>query len=424
MKKTIFSLLVLATTLVGCTDDYKDWTNPQHNDAEEAMNANLTIAPVDAIDLTDFEDESVKFFNVSSLTNPDGLNVESYQVVVGKVDENGEVTDSKQLTADTDYKVNVASLKEVIKSFYGQYPTTRDIKTVAKVYLKDSKTGNTYVATSNEVDNHVTPENFGTAYKLVYNDGEEVELTTSEKNYPEFNVSFTATTNSSWTIYNADGDPVYEGEIANGGKYNLTYNAESVFASAEKVPSFLYMKGNANGWDGYDAMECINEEGTQFRGFMYLDQDGFKFCTQTNWDGTNYGKDFSTAGDAANIVMTEPAGYYQVDVDLNAKTYTLTPITTIGIIGAATPGGWDADTDLTYNATERCWEIKGIQLTEGNYKFRANDAWAIQWGLNSETGEYVFSSNAPEATCTEAGTYDIKLYAWANGFAKCEVTKK
>ena len=35
--------------------------------------------------------------------------------------------------------------------------------------------------------------------------------------------------------------------------------------------------------------------------------------------------------------MTEDPGYYKVDVDLSAKSYTLTAITTIGIIGAATP---------------------------------------------------------------------------------------
>ena len=44
-------------------------------------------------------------------------------------------------------------------------------------------------------------------------------------------------------------------------------------------------------------------------------------------------------------MMTEEAGFYQIVVDLNEKTYTLTPIA-IGIIGPATPSGWDADTDM------------------------------------------------------------------------------
>ena len=184
------------------------------------------------------------------------------------------------------------------------------------------------------------------------------------------------------------------------------------------------MKGDANGWDGYDVLECVNEEGTQFRGFMYLNQNGFKFTTAPDWSGTGYGENFSTAPDAGNIVMTEDPGYYKVDVDLSAKTYTLTPITTIGIIGAAVPvTGWDSDKDLTYNVEERCWEIKDIELNAGECKFRANDDWAMQWGYDGE--KFVYSNNAPAVQfIPEAGKYDIKLYAWANGYVKCEFTKK
>lgn len=159
---------------------------------------------------------------------------------------------------------------------------------------------------------------------------------------------------------------------------------------------------------------------------MYLNQNGFKFCSEPNWDGTNYGAAFfSKEGD--NINMTEEAGYYKVDVDLDAKTYNLTPITTIGVIGDATAGGWDgADQDMTYvpyNSETKApgyWEIKGITLTDGSIKFRANDGWDINWGgdVNSLT------TNNGGNIAVEAGTYDIKLYAWANGYAKCEITKK
>lgn len=64
----------------------------------------------------------------------------------------------------------------------------------------------------------------------------------------------------------------------------------------------------------------------------------------------------STAADAGNIIMTEEPGYYKVDVDLDNKAYTLTPITTIGIIGDAV-GGWSDDKDMTYNQAERCLSL-------------------------------------------------------------------
>ncbi|EKC53273.1 lipoprotein, partial [human gut metagenome] len=188
----------------------------------------------------------------------------------------------------------------------------------------------------------------------------------------------------------------------------------------------LYMKGDANGWDGYD---YLAGDGVHFTGFMYLNQNGFKFTTAPDWSGTGYGENFSTAPDAGNIVMTEPAGYYKVDVDLSAKTYTLTSITSIGIIGSAAPNGWDSDVDLTYvpynkeTKEGRYWEAKNIKLKAGECKFRANDAWDMQWGFDGD--KFVFSNNAPQKQFVpEAGTYDIKLYAWANGYAKCEFTKK
>ncbi len=185
----------------------------------------------------------------------------------------------------------------------------------------------------------------------------------------------------------------------------------------------LYMAGDANGWATNDYL--AGEDGVHFTGFMYLNQNGFKFCTQPEWKGTNYGADFNTAADAANITMTEEAGYYKVDVDLESKSYVLTPITTIGIIGSASPKGWDSDVDMTYvpyNAETKelgYWEIKDVTFTSGEIKFRANDDWAINWG-----GDTNALTQGGDNISVEAGTYDIKLYAWANGYAKCVMTKK
>ena len=53
-------------------------------------------------------------------------------------------------------------------------------------------------------------------------------------------------------------------------------------------------------------------------------------------------------------------------------------------------------------------------------KFRANDNWDISWGGELDN---LTTKNGGNIT-VEAGTYDIKLYAWAEGFAKCVLTKK
>ena len=51
MKKYIFSALVLATSMVACTEDYTDWTNPQHNDQPAVVSfGNGSVAAVGLID--------------------------------------------------------------------------------------------------------------------------------------------------------------------------------------------------------------------------------------------------------------------------------------------------------------------------------------------------------------------------------------
>ena len=98
----------------------------------------------------------------------------------------------------------------------------------------------------------------------------------------------------------------------------------------------MYVAGDGNGWSQIDYLTTTSYDG-KYQGYMYLKSE-FKICTQQSWSGTNYGKDFSTAGDAANMTVSEP-GYYYVNVDLVAKTLELTKITTIGLIGDATAGG-------------------------------------------------------------------------------------
>jgi hypothetical protein len=50
-----------------------------------------------------------------------------------------------------------------------------------------------------------------------------------------------------------------------------------------------------------------------------------------------------------------------------------------GIIGSATPGGWDADTDLAYDLATKTYSYNGA-LKAGEYKFRKDNAWDTNYG--------------------------------------------
>ena len=466
MKKIfLYSLAVLASIiLASCNGNYDDWAQPQHNPEEEAITIpGFTATPVvQSIDCSSVTTDSVSIFTLSEAALPEGFTLDNARLEIIPQGEDNAI--KKNVNASIEGKSAVADLSEVTASFYGKRPIAHSF--VAHVYLNAVKNGDAVLIDAGKFNLEMTPKSpfIDSGYYLVgdmFNaEGVDGWNTVSEKQAfmhsdkdvyddPVFTITFeTKEADQYWKIIpkkNIDagnfwadgvvgpkenGSISIEGDLTNvgpgagrikePGKYMLTLNMMDYSYTIKPVPE-LYMKGDANGWDGYDYL--AGDDGVHFTGFMYLNQNGFKFTTAPDWSGTGYGANFDTAPNADNIVITEPAGYYKVEVDLFEKTYKLTPITSIGIIGAATPGGWDAETPLTYNKTERCWEVQNIKLKAGDCKFRANNAWAMQWGYDGE--KFVYSNNAPQVQFVpEAGTYDIKLYAWANGHAKCEFIKK
>ena len=463
MKKIfLYSLAVLASVaLASCNGDYDDWAQPQHNPQEEAITIpGFTATPVvQSIDCSSVTTDSVSTFTLSEAALPEGFTLDNARLEIIPQGEDNAI--KKNVNASIEGKSAVADLSEVIVSYYGKRPIAHSF--VAHVYLNAVKNGDAVLIDAGKFNLEMTPKSpfIDSGYYLVgdmFNaEGVDGWNTVSEKQAfkhsardvyddPVFTITFeTKEADQYWKIIpkkNIDagtfwadgvvgpkenGSDSKEGDLTNvgpgagmikePGKYMLTLNMMDYSYTIKPVPE-LYMKGDANGWNGYDYL--AGDDGVHFTGFMYLNQNGFKFTTAPDWSGTGYGENFSTAPNAGNIVMTEPAGYYKVEVDLFEKTYKLTPITSIGIIGSAAPNGWDSDVDLTYNVKERCWEVKDIKLKAGEIKFRANDDWDISWGGELDK---LTTKNGGNIT-VEAGTYDIKLYAWAEGYAKCEMTKK
>ena len=463
MKKTfLYSLAVLASlTLASCNGDYDDWAQPQHNPQEASAakyGITFTAGPEAECNMPD-EDGVINLVTVNSTD----ANVTGYTLKDLKV--NGEAI--KGEISGNSIQVDATELEKILCSQNkSRASVARDINVESKVSVNlasgDAVAINTVGTTTAKLKPSPTPAIDEKGYYMLgevngngwkpkepvwmnkVSDGVyQIKVTTEkDKNYFKFYEGSKWDETGNWNVINkgvmgcekdgsedASGTIYYTGDswgtpqsmvIVGTGTWIVTLDMNNLSYSVGKP--VLYMKGDANGWNGYDYL--AGDDGVHFTGFMYLNQNGFKFTTAPDWSGTGYGENFSTAPDAGNIVMTEPAGYYKVDVDLSAQTYTLTPITSIGIIGAAVPvTGWDSDQDLTYNVEERCWEIKDIKLNAGECKFRANDDWAMQWGYDGE--KFVYSNNAPAVQfIPEAGTYDIKLYAWANGYVKCEFTKK
>jgi hypothetical protein len=151
-----------------------------------------------------------------------------------------------------------------------------------------------------------------------------------------------------------------------------------------------------------------------YEGYVYFSASGnFKFTSAPDYGHIIYGDGgngtLTTAGNPADIVFPS-AGVYKLNADIQKLTYSAVLINSFGVIGTATPQAWNASTPMTYNTTTGLWTVT-VALVPGALKFRANDAWDINYGpadTNALTGTLIF--NDPGAiTITDAGNYTVTL---------------
>lgn len=177
----------------------------------------------------------------------------------------------------------------------------------------------------------------------------------------------------------------------------------------EVVYPVLYVPGSYQEWDPAGAPTLASADfDNKYEGYVNFPDPNteFKFTQNPDWS-VNWGDDGADGTldtEGANIIAAA-AGYYKLNVDINALTYTVL-LTDWGLIGDATPGGWDSDQDMTYDADNGVWTIT-IDLVAGNVKFRANDAWDLDYGSDNANG-YLDQGGA-DIPIDEAGNYTIVM---------------
>ena len=190
------------------------------------------------------------------------------------------------------------------------------------------------------------------------------------------------------------------------------------------VGNFLSAGGYGADWTPADAapLAASAEGNTDYEGFVFLNADApeLKFLpTNESFDG-DYGDTGDNNGDFSGTIEQEgevnagtpdgTGGYYLINVDTEALTYGMTE-TNWGIIGNATPTGWDSDTDMVYDPATKIWSLT-LDLTEqeapnNGIKFRANDAWDINIGDDDADGTMEFGGQ--NIGIPEDGNYTITL---------------
>ncbi|MBI3585615.1 MAG: SusE domain-containing protein [Ignavibacteriales bacterium] len=181
-----------------------------------------------------------------------------------------------------------------------------------------------------------------------------------------------------------------------------------------------YVPGAYQGWSPGAENGRLFSYGfnSQYSGIVRI-KDGtnaaseFKITNAPDWSHTNWGGTLTKSGNnysgtldpsGGNLQVT--AGTYAIVVDVSALTITLTKTDDWGVIGSATANGWNSSTPMFYNGQRKMWEITA-SFAAGEFKFRANDAWDLNYGDNGADG--TLEAGGANIALSSAGNYTIRF---------------
>lgn len=448
MKKiALYAFALLATAFTACTEDFADWAEPQGFEQEEAVGVSLSATAGASIDFASYEAETVTAFT-PTVTMPEGATVTGYKLTISGND----------LPVDLNGNVNTKEYESLVIALNGRRPTERTMTATVDAYIA---IGDETLKASTTIDLKATPEApvIEEAYYLIggmndwtaNNADALIKLSHSGQDVyddPVFSTIIEVSDACYWKVIpQSVVDKLKNGEIANvwedetnilggagddgntaltgaltigskaamqiekAGWVKISLNMMDYTYTVEllgNVSPYLYVIGDhIEGWNAELATYIYSTDFMSYSGYSNLNSS-FKLTSEKGWSGTNYGyatdETMSTDGGAGNLWVAAP-GFYFIKADITAMTWIATEITTYGLIGDATEGGWDVSTPMTFDAATSTYTVT-TTLKEGTFKFRANDGWDINLGGNinnlTHNGDNI---NVPEG----AGTYTITL---------------
>ena len=440
MKKlSLYISIALAGLFMGsCSEDFKDWADPQTNPQEDAITIpGFTATAAQAIDFASVTTDSVNTFSLSSAALPEGFTLGNARIEL--TPQGVENATKTTVNTSLDGKGAVADLASVVESAYGKRPTARTFD--AQVYVNAIKEGQAVLIDAGKINLVMTPKApfIDAAYYLVgdmfttddvngWNTiSDKQKFKHSDKDVyedPIFTITFETTkADQYWKIIpkanvdagNTDASaagvvgPKVDGEdsmtdsltnvdakagkIAKAGKYKLTLNMMDYTYTFEEVKydPFIYFIGATDGWKSSDQkLALVDEAKGVYTGYVYVadpNEAGLQFKFQRvagSWDNEINAGTFNTFSDAAtpnengNIGVNAGEGVYYFDVNLGEGTIKATKVETMGIIGQF--NGWSSDAVMTWNAEEYCFEATNVGVTADGWKFRVNGGWDINLG--------------------------------------------
>jgi hypothetical protein len=172
------------------------------------------------------------------------------------------------------------------------------------------------------------------------------------------------------------------------GMYKIAVDFQNGKYTVTKMSDFglLYVPGDYQGWSPSTAqtLGSAANDGS-FDGYVNIPSGGtyeFKFTATPDWSSAfgDAGSGMLDPGGPSNL--TVPAGgYYHFTANTTANTWS-SQATTWSLIGSFAASTWSNDVPMTYDAGADKW-VGAITTVAGDqFKFRANNDWALNYGDN------------------------------------------
>ena len=470
MKKIILCGIALVAGLISCTEDYTNWGTPQSNTPNEPQTFVMMVQPTaSSIDFATYTEETIQLFttNVGEgqtegyTVTITGENVDGIQII--QADANGRVATStledvviglygkaptpRTLILSVETIVNNINTAEgVISAKVKASPYSMTAKLDAP-YIDENGyylVGNVDGWTCKRVEAYHMTNNGGDVYD---NPEFTVELdpvdgvTTYEiKMIPAADFNDDGTVKEWGRALSAlpgVDTPAYSGKFSDknaGGnikfdavngakKYIVKINAMETTYDVKAITynPFIYFIGATEGWDNENLNRqrlALTDESGIYTGYLYCaDPNGwgneFKFQkvlkdwdSQVNPDMMTGGitGDFTAAGNG-NFKANAGEGIYCVTLNMSNMSIHATKINYMGVTGDYC--GWNEGAEMTWNATDYCYELTGVNVNANGWKFRANGPTDPNWTIN--LGGDINDLTQDGSNLSAVGT-TIKLY--------------
>ena len=377
MKKlSLYISIALAGLFMGsCSEDFKDWADPQTNPQEDAITIpGFTATAAQAIDFASVTTDSVNTFSLSSAALPEGFTLANARL---ELTPQG-VENATKTTVNTDLngKGAVADLAPVVESAYGKRPTARTFD--AQVYVNAVKDGQAVLIDAGKINLVMTPKApyIASNYYLVgdmYGEGKWtladcVKFNHSEADVyedPEFTLMVTTTKdNQYWKI-------IPQGNIDAGDPWKIQNDPKGVLGVTK---------------NGDDAMS------------------GTLVTSVTKDDGTT---------DAPNAAMIAKAGIYQITINMMDYTYSIKQISPEYYLVGALQSWSDqnmsclmtAETAMVQNFTTKWTGDANLKIWLGSDFGKWDNAFGSACGDGVSAAEGKLKANGGAIVCPEKNAY-------------------